>query len=205
MDGITIQDDAAEAEAEAEADFSGDEPDSGDEGVESDTGAAPVSRKEEKRRKRAERAGKTAAGALSAARQAGVPGELQDYQSAAERREELKQHMAVACGQLLAAPEEHVRNLRALLALTADDDLQVRRLAQLSLLAVLRDIMPGYRIRLPSEKEISMPVSKDVRKVRDYESTLLRLYQARCSALPCPMQRVPLWDSHGIVFCKKSS
>jgi hypothetical protein len=33
--------------------------------------------------------------------------------------------MAVACSQLLAAPEEHVRNLRALLALTVDDDVQV--------------------------------------------------------------------------------
>ena len=50
---------------------------------------------------------------------------VQAYQSAAERREELKQHMAVACSQLLAAPEEHVRNLRALLALTVDDDAQV--------------------------------------------------------------------------------
>ena len=107
------------------------------------------------------------------------PGPPQAYQSAAERRDELKQHMAVACGQLLAAPEEHVRNLRALLALTADSDGAVRRLAQLSLLAVLRDIMPGYRIRLPSEKELTMPVSKDVRKVRDYETTLLKLYQVR--------------------------
>ena len=108
---------------------------------------------------------------------------MQAFQSAAERRDELKQHMAVACGQLLAAPEEHVRNLRALLALTADGDGAVRRLAQLSLLAVLRDIMPGYRIRLPSEKELSMPVSKDVRKVRDYETTLLKLYQVRRAAL----------------------
>ena len=91
-----------------------------------------------------------------------------------------------ACGQLLAAPEEHVRNLRALLALTADDDGPVRRLAQLSLLAVLRDIMPGYRIRLPSEKELAMPVSKDVKKVRDYESTLLRLYQVRAAKPPFP-------------------
>ena len=54
---------------------------------------------------------------------------MQAYQSAAERREELKQHMAVACSQLLAAPEDHVRNLRALLALTVDDDVQVRSAA----------------------------------------------------------------------------
>ena len=54
---------------------------------------------------------------------------------------------------------------------------QVRRLAQLSLLAVMRDIVPGYRVRLPTEKELAVPVSKDVQRVRDYESTLLRLYQ----------------------------
>lgn len=186
MEGITIQDDAGDAEVE---DSSEDEPASGDDGADSDGEAPPLSRKEEKRRKRAERAGKSASAALGAAGRLGVTGELQEYQSAAERRDELKQHMAVACGQLLAAPEEHVRNLRALLALTADDDLQVRRLAQLSLLAVLRDIMPGYRIRLPSEKELSMPVSKDVRKVRDYESTLLRLYQVRCTAILCHVPR----------------
>lgn len=55
--------------------------------------------------------------------------------------------------------------------------MQVRRLAQLSLLAVMRDIVPGYRIRLPTEKELAVPVSKDVQRVREYESTLLRLYQ----------------------------
>ena len=62
---------------------------------------------------------------------------------------------------------------------------QVRRLAQLSLLAVMRDIVPGYRIRLPTEKELAAPVSKDVQRVRDYESTLLRLYQVRCTPGLC--------------------
>ncbi len=57
--------------------------------------------------------------------------------------------------------------------------MQVRRLAQLSLLAVMRDIVPGYRIRLPTEKELAAPVSKDVQRVRTYESTLLQLYQVR--------------------------
>jgi nucleolar complex protein 3 len=47
----------------------------------------------------------------------------------------------------------------------------------LSAAAVFRDILPGYRIRLPTDKELSMPVSKDVKKLRDYESALLRSYQ----------------------------
>ncbi len=53
------------------------------------------------------------------------PTRVQAFQNAEERREELKQQMAVACSQLLRAPEEHTRNLRALLALTVDADTEV--------------------------------------------------------------------------------
>lgn len=55
---------------------------------------------------------------------------------------------------------------------------QVAKLAMLSLTAVFRDILPGYRIRLPTDKELAMPVSKDVKRVRDHESALLSQYQA---------------------------
>lgn len=54
---------------------------------------------------------------------------------------------------------------------------QVARLALLSCAAVYKDVLPSYRIRLPTEKELAMPVSKEVKKLREYESTLLRAYQ----------------------------
>lgn len=60
---------------------------------------------------------------------------------------------------------------------------QVARLAMLSLAAVFKDVVPGYRIRLPTDKELAMPVSKEVKRLRDYESTLLRSYQVH-NALP---------------------
>ncbi len=47
----------------------------------------------------------------------------------------------------------------------------------LSLLAVFKDILPGYRIRLPTEKELEVPVSKEVKQTRDYESMQVRFYQ----------------------------
>jgi nucleolar complex protein 3 len=56
----------------------------------------------------------------------------------------------------------------------------VARLAMLSLAAVFRDILPGYRVRLPTEKELAVAVSKEVKKLREYESALLRAYQV-CS------------------------
>ena len=64
---------------------------------------------------------------------------------------------------------------------------QVARLAMLSLAAVFKDILPGYKIRAPTEKELAMAVSKDVRKLRDHESGLLRAYQVRFSQHQCPM------------------
>ena len=48
----------------------------------------------------------------------------------------------------------------------------------LSLLAVFKDILPGYKIRPPAGKELEVSVSKEVKQTRDYESTQLRTYQA---------------------------
>ena len=61
--------------------------------------------------------------------------------------------------------------------LCSDQDPQISRLAMLSLSAVFNDILPGYKIRLPTAKELAMPVSKEVQKVRSYESALLSAYQ----------------------------
>ena len=38
-------------------------------------------------------------------------------------------------------------------------------------------MLNSYRIRLPTEKELDMKVSKDVKKMRYYESTLLSSYK----------------------------
>lgn len=40
----------------------------------------------------------------------------------------------------------------------------------------------SYRIRLPTEKELEMKVSKTVRKMRYYESTLLSAYKVHVHA-----------------------
>ncbi|GMQ00181.1 hypothetical protein CsSME_00047381 [Camellia sinensis var. sinensis] len=58
-----------------------------------------------------------------------------------------------------------------------DGDHAIAVLGLKSLLAVFKDIIPGYRIRLPTEKEQEMVVSKVVKKMRYYESTLLSTYK----------------------------
>jgi hypothetical protein len=45
-------------------------------------------------------------------------------------------------------------------------------------MAVLRDLVPNYRIRLPTAAEQATKVSKEVRALRAYEALLLGHYQA---------------------------
>ena len=64
----------------------------------------------------------------------------------------------------------------------------------LSLAAVFKDILPGYRVRLPTEKELAVAVSKDVKKVRDHESAMLRAYQVR----PCWSRSISVLGQCGV-------
>ena len=78
-------------------------------------------------------------------------------------------------GEKLASP------MRQLLAIAATQDNPQRQytahLAMMSLLAVFKDILPSYRIRLPTDQELAVKVSKDTKKLWDYEKTLLLHYQ----------------------------
>lgn len=63
------------------------------------------------------------------------------------------------------------------------NDPVVRKLALLSELAVFKDIAPGYRIRPLTDAEKTAKVTKDVLRQRDYEETLLSLYQTYLKTL----------------------
>ena len=54
----------------------------------------------------------------------------------------------------------------------------MRALATLSEMVVLKDLLPTYRIRLPTAREKEMKVSVEVRAVRQYEAALLTAYQS---------------------------
>ncbi|PFX31070.1 Nucleolar complex protein 3-like [Stylophora pistillata] len=59
----------------------------------------------------------------------------------------------------------------------ADIRITTKKLAMVSLLTVFKDIIPGYPIRTASEKEQGVKLSKEVKKLRDYEQGLLKNYQ----------------------------
>ena len=57
------------------------------------------------------------------------------------------------------------------------NDETTSRLALLSLLAIFQDIIPSYRIRLPTSEELAVRVTKETKKIWDYERALLSSYQ----------------------------
>ena len=91
--------------------------------------------------------------------------------------EEKKVEVARLAQRLLEAPHKNVKLLRQLHDFACRDrSAMVQRLALLSMVAVLRDVLPAYRIRLPTEKELKMQVSREVADLREFEKTLLRAY-----------------------------
>lgn len=58
-----------------------------------------------------------------------------------------------------------------------DYDETTTRLAMLSLLAIFQDIIPTYRIRLPTAEELAVKVTKETKKLWDYERGLMASYQ----------------------------
>ncbi|CAI9772826.1 unnamed protein product [Fraxinus pennsylvanica] len=73
--------------------------------------------------------------------------------------------------------ESNIKSLREMLEISKDGNREIVILGLKSFLAVFKDTIPGYRIRLPTEKEPEMKISKEVQKMRLYESTLLSAYK----------------------------
>lgn len=58
------------------------------------------------------------------------------------------------------------------------NDPVIQQLSVLSLMAVFKDIAPGYRIRKLTEKETKEKVSQAVGRTREWEQGLVAVYQS---------------------------
>lgn len=110
--------------------------------------------------------------------QADVLEEVKKDLTAEEASESKKYRLAEIGTALLTDPEANIKSLSEMLQISKSEDRAIVTLGLKSLLAVFKDIIPGYRIRLPTEKEQAMVISKAVKKMRFYESTLLSVYKA---------------------------
>jgi len=67
--------------------------------------------------------------------------------------------------------------LKRMREMTDDHNATIQRLALAALVAVYKDIIPGYRIRPLTEEEQKIKVSKEVKKLRGFEQGLVSGYQ----------------------------
>ncbi|KAK9766364.1 hypothetical protein K7432_004609 [Basidiobolus ranarum] len=94
-----------------------------------------------------------------------------------------KEELAELAQEIIEDPEKNIEKLKGLREIAKEDNLTIKKLAFLTQLAVYKDIIPGYRIRKLTEQELSAKLSREVKKLRNYEETLLSNYQAYLQSL----------------------
>jgi nucleolar complex protein 3 len=88
-----------------------------------------------------------------------------------------KEEMARIARLINQDPEEYVDRLKDLAELVESPILPVKKLALVTQLAVFKDIIPGYRIRPLTQEAMREKVSKEIRKIRMFEQSVLSSYQ----------------------------
>ena len=88
-----------------------------------------------------------------------------------------KEELARIAGLINEEPEENIGLLRTLANITASRTPTITMLGLATQLAVYKDIIPGYRIRPLSEEDLRTKISKDVRKLRNFEQAIVTGYQ----------------------------
>ncbi|KAJ4151014.1 hypothetical protein LMH87_011735 [Akanthomyces muscarius] len=90
---------------------------------------------------------------------------------------EAQEEMAKLAMALNENPEDNIASLKALAKYGEADITAIQMLALMTQMAVYKDIIPGYRIRPLGEDEQKGEISKDVRKLRQFEQSLVSGYQ----------------------------
>ncbi|KAJ6096022.1 hypothetical protein N7486_006768 [Penicillium sp. IBT 16267x] len=90
-----------------------------------------------------------------------------------------KEDLARIASQINEDPEENIALFKTMaeMADNPDSPLTVKKLALAAQAAIYKDVIPGYRIRPLSEEDKTAKVSKEVRKLRDFEQSLVSGYK----------------------------
>lgn len=92
-----------------------------------------------------------------------------------------KQKMALVALSIIENPQEKFSGLRQLRLLLEEDDAElkviVRKLGMVTLMEVFRDIIPSYKIRKLTDKELQQKTSKETKCLQNYEESLLVSYK----------------------------
>ena len=90
---------------------------------------------------------------------------------------EAKEELARISSLISEDPEEYAGGFRTLGQIAASSNPTIKKLTLATQLAVYKDAIPGYRIRPIAEQDQTEKVSKDVRRLRAFEQTLVSSYQ----------------------------
>jgi len=94
-----------------------------------------------------------------------------------------KEELARIASLVNEDPEEHAGAFRTLGSIATVTNPTIKKLALATQLTVYKDAIPGYRIRPIAEVDQPEKVSKDVRRLRAFEQTLVGSYQAYIKVL----------------------
>ncbi|KAF4538824.1 CCAAT-binding factor [Lasiodiplodia theobromae] len=97
--------------------------------------------------------------------------------SARQQIMEAKEELARLAELINEDPEEHVGVLKQLAELASSDNVTVKKLALATQAAVYKDIIPGYRIRPLTDDALKEKLSKEVRRLRNFEQAIVHGYQ----------------------------
>lgn len=88
-----------------------------------------------------------------------------------------KEDLARIAGTISENPEEQIGLLGSLAQFAESETVTVKKLTLGTQLAVYKDIIPGYRIRPLSKDDLQAKLSKDIKKLRNFEQGLLGGYK----------------------------
>jgi nucleolar complex protein 3 len=90
-----------------------------------------------------------------------------------------KEELAKMATLINEEPEEHTSLFKTMAEMVSKKNtcVTVKKLALASQAAIYKDVIPGYRIRPLSEEDKTGRVSKEVRKLRDFEQALVAGYR----------------------------
>ncbi|KAI9350285.1 CBF/Mak21 family-domain-containing protein [Obelidium mucronatum] len=106
-----------------------------------------------------------------------------------QARWDAQELLAELASAIIENPEEKFGNLKQMREFGDSQDPTIQKFGLLSQLTVYRDIIPGYRIRALTEAEKTIVVTKDVKKVRNFEEGLLNNYQVYLQQLETNLRK----------------
>ncbi|KAM0716382.1 hypothetical protein Q7P37_007827 [Cladosporium fusiforme] len=101
-------------------------------------------------------------------------------------REEIlqaKEELARMASIMSEDPEDNIALLASIAEITMSKNVTVKKLGLGTMLAIFKDVIPGYRIRPLGRDDLTSKVSKDVRKLRTFEQGLLNGYKSYLQVL----------------------